>query len=275
MSRGSRLRLCCQVSLSAYSSSGSLPLSSATASSRVSTRGASTVEAHGLGRLDDGAGEVGAAQRAEIDQARRQGGGERPVPQQVGVEVGAGGEHDRAGAGAGGVEQEVDEAGDVGLGLLGRRGRDGAGPGCRAPPTGRHRAAGGRCRAPRRRRAGRGLRSASASGSARNRSTWSLDLPVGLERRQVGRGGVEGADQRVQRRVAGAQRDHGPAAAVGAAAQGRDQAGLDHRRLAAAGAADQGQQRLVRGPSRPAPRPPSSRPKNRPASSSRKASRPR
>ena len=56
-------------------------------------------------------------ERAEIDQARRHGGGQGLVAQQVAVEVGAGGEHDRAGAGAGRVEQEVDEAGDVGLGL--------------------------------------------------------------------------------------------------------------------------------------------------------------
>ena len=82
-------------------------------------------------------------------------------------------------------------------------------------------------------------------GSARRMATCSLDRSVGLERRQVGRGWVEGANQGVQRLGAGAQTDHGPAAAVGTAAQGRDQAGIDDRRLAAAGAADQGQERLV------------------------------
>ena len=49
----------------------------------------------------------------------------------------------------------------------------------------------------------------------------------------------------MQRLGAGAQTENGPGAAVGAAAQGRDQASKDDRRFPAAGAADQGDEVVV------------------------------
>jgi hypothetical protein len=68
---------------------------------------------------------------------------------------------------------------------------------------------------------------------------------IDLEGRQVYGRWVEAADEGVQRLGAGTQTENGPGAAVGAAAQGRDQASSDDRRFPAAGAADQGDEVVV------------------------------
>src|SRR5262245_45819813 len=74
-----------------------------------------------FGRFLNSGGEVLPAHGNEVDLARRNSGSETIMLQELAVEVGTDGKDDRAGAGGGGLEQEVDKARDVGFGLLGRK----------------------------------------------------------------------------------------------------------------------------------------------------------
>ena len=137
-------------------------------------------EAHRFGRLADGGFEVGPFHRAEIDHGLDQ----RRVLEEVAVEVGAGGEDDGAGAGAGSVEEEADEALDIGRGLL-RVGRVAQGLGVELLPLVDIEEEAVGALLPAGRRGGRGCGGRRARPLPRSTSTCRLTRVVGLERGQV------------------------------------------------------------------------------------------
>ena len=186
-----------------------------------------------LGRLLDGVGQSCPADRTEIDLAGSHSGRQPRVPQQLAVEVGPHREYDGAGTGAGGLQQQVDEAGHVRLGLLAaERGRArglgveflplvheqqqplgpllvGAGQQVAHPPT-------------------------EGVAVAAQDADLLLNALVSLKERHAGWRLIKGAHEGVQRLGAGPQAENRPDAPVRTAPQGRDQAGMHHRRLAAA-----------------------------------------